>query len=83
MKKTVALLVSAVIGGSTLAACTPKPASADPVAQDFLDAMAERDAEALSDVVDNPQDITKAIDDTFTGLQAEGLTRHSGRRRRQ
>lgn len=74
MKKTVALLVSAVIGGSTLAACTPKPASADPVAQDFLDAMAERDAEALSDVVDNPQDITKAIDDTFTGLQAEGLT---------
>lgn len=74
MKKTVALLVSAVIGGSTLAACTPKPASVDPVAQDFLDAMAERDAEALSDVVDNPQDITKAIDDTFTGLQAEGLT---------
>lgn len=74
MKKTVALLVSAVIGGSTLAACTPKPASVDPVAQDFLDAMAERDAQALSDVVDNPQDITKAIDDTFTGLQAEGLT---------
>lgn len=74
MKKTVALLVSAVIGGSTLAACTPKPASVDPVAQDFLDAMAERDAKALSDVVDNPQDITKAIDDTFTGLQAEGLT---------
>ena len=74
MKKTVALLVSAVISGSTLVACTPKPASADPVAQDFLDAMAERDAEALSEVIDNPQSAVQAIDETFTGLQAEGLT---------
>jgi putative penicillin-binding protein 2 len=74
MKKTVALLVSAVISGSMLVACTPKPASADPVAQDFLDAMAERDAEALSEVIDNPQSAVQAIDETFTGLQAEGLT---------
>lgn len=36
--------------------------------------MAERDAEALSEVIDNPQSAVQAIDETFTGLQAEGLT---------
>ena len=74
MKKTVALLITAVISGGTMAACTPKPASADPVAQEFLDAMTHRDVEALSEIVDNPTLANEAIDDTFSGLQAESLT---------
>ena len=67
-----ALLVAALVGG--LVSCTPKPLDASPVAEDFLAALAERDAEGLAEVIDNPATAQHIIDATWAGLQAESLT---------
>ena len=64
-----ALLVAALVGG--LVSCTPKPLDASPVAEDFLAALAERDAEGLAEVIDNPATAQHIIDATWAGLQAE------------
>ena len=59
---------------SALASCTPKPADAAPVAEDFLAAMSQRDAGTVASLVDIPDDAQSVIDATWDGLQAESLT---------
>lgn len=66
------LLVAALVGG--LVSCTPKPLDASPVAEDFLTALEQRDAEGLAEVIDNPATAQHIIDATWAGLQAESLT---------
>ncbi|MFR9850986.1 hypothetical protein ACL1E8_02550, partial [Corynebacterium striatum] len=52
MKKMVALLCVASVGASSLVACTPKPVSAEPVAEEFISEMESRNNEALAELVD-------------------------------
>lgn len=58
----------------TLASCTPKPVDASPAAEEFLDALATRDAETIASLVDIPATAQPVIDATWDGLQAESLT---------
>lgn len=73
MKKMVALLCAASVGASSLVACTPKPVSAEPVAEEFISGMESRNNEALAELVDDPDATTSTLDATYSGLQAEGL----------
>jgi len=66
------VLVAALAAG--LVSCTPKPVDATPVAEDFLAAVAERDAETIADLIDAPATAQHVIDATWAGLQAEALT---------
>lgn len=67
-------VLTALVTVFTLAACTPKPADATPVAEDFLAALASRDAATLATLVDIPDAAQSVIDGTWEGLQAEALT---------
>lgn len=69
-----ALLATITVAFTLIVACTPKPLSADPVAQDFLDALAARDIEELATLTNDPAEAEAVIGATFDGLQAEGLT---------
>lgn len=73
MRRTTAALAATLLAFS-LASCTPKPADAEPVAEDFLAALSERDVDTLGALVDIPADATGVIAATYDGLQAEGLT---------
>ncbi|OFM03064.1 cell division protein FtsI [Corynebacterium sp. HMSC071F07] len=73
MRKMVALLCAASFGASSLVACTPKPVSAEPVAEKFIADMEARNNDELATLVDNPDATTSTLDATYSGLQAEGL----------
>ncbi|OFN39643.1 cell division protein FtsI [Corynebacterium sp. HMSC077D10] len=73
MKRTSAFLCVAGIMGTSLAACTPKPVAADPVAEDFIAALENHDVDALKSVVDDPDIAAEQYGETYSGLQAEGL----------
>lgn len=73
MKRLPALLSVLVMALSGVVACTPKPADARPVAQEFLEAIAERDWEAVESRVDDPEAALPLIQASVEGLQAEGL----------
>lgn len=61
-----------------LAACTPKPAGPEPVAQQFLTAVAERDTGRAADLSDRPDAAQAALDSAWENLQAESLTASTG-----
>lgn len=73
MKKQLSLLLTTSVVCSGLVACTPKPASVDPVVEDFLSSIENRDVETASSLTDSSALASVAINDTWTGLQAEGL----------
>lgn len=73
MKKQLSLLLTTSVVCSGLVACTPKPASVDPVIEDFLNSIENRDVETASSLTDSSALASVAINDTWTGLQAEGL----------
>lgn len=73
MQRLLALLTGAVVLASALAACTPRPNDAQPAAQAMLDALASRDTEGLSPLVDDASAATASINATWDGLQAESL----------
>lgn len=72
-KSLLAFCVTATITVSGLSACTPRPETADPVAQEFLNAWAEQNYETISEISDQADTTTTALESTFTGLQAEGV----------
>lgn len=74
MKKTVALLCATAVAAGNLVACTPKPVSADPVIEEFVDALQTRNVDELSSLVDNPEDAASVYTTTYDGLQAEGVS---------
>ncbi|MGD7001002.1 penicillin-binding transpeptidase domain-containing protein [Corynebacterium halotolerans] len=73
MRKSVALLMVVGTVAGSLVACTPKPAVAEPVAEEFLEALAARDMDAALEHVDNPAAARTILAATYDGLQAEGL----------
>ncbi|QPK78411.1 penicillin-binding transpeptidase domain-containing protein [Corynebacterium lizhenjunii] len=73
MKKMAALVCATALATTALVACTPKPPSAQPVAQQFAQALEQRDMEALGQVVSQPAQATEVVEATFSGLQAESV----------
>ncbi|MDO5032486.1 penicillin-binding transpeptidase domain-containing protein [Corynebacterium sp.] len=73
MKKLVALLSAACVASTSLVACTPKPVSAEPVAERFIEGMETRNTEELAQLVDKPEETVSTYDATYGGLQAEGV----------
>lgn len=73
MRKALALLVVAGTAAATLAACTPKPAAPEPVAEDFLAALELRDLDEALPLIDNADAARDVLEATFDGLQAEDL----------
>ncbi|MEH0146361.1 penicillin-binding transpeptidase domain-containing protein [Corynebacterium sp. Q4381] len=71
MRRLFALLASIVLTVSA-AGCTPRPNSAEPVAEAFLKALEAR--EDFTAGVDNPAEAQRSTTTTWEGLQAEGLT---------
>ncbi|SER41148.1 penicillin-binding transpeptidase domain-containing protein [Corynebacterium cystitidis] len=72
--KRIWVLLTVILLGASFVACTPKPNSAEPTAQEFIDALARHDTDAIAALVDDSAAATGTIDATFSGLQAEGLT---------
>ncbi|MET4609962.1 membrane peptidoglycan carboxypeptidase [Rhodococcus sp. PvR044] len=71
------ILSSLVVTGALVlgaVACTPKPDGPEPAAQEFLDAVADRDTERAAALSDRPADARSALDAAWEGLQAESLT---------
>ena len=62
MKKLVAVLSVASMAGASLVACTPKPVSAEPVAEQFLEDVETRNNEDLAALVDDPATATDTLD---------------------
>ena len=73
MKKLFALVATVSLSATGVVACTPKPVSAEPVAEEFIEGMESRNNEGLAELTDSPDDATQALDATYSGLQAEGL----------
>lgn len=73
MRRLLAFLLTAALAAAGLVACTPKPPSAEPVAADFLAALAEADLDTVAGLVDSPDEARAATEQTWSGLQAEGL----------
>ena len=74
MNRLAPLALIVVLGGAGLAACTPRPNDAEPVASSFLDAVSQQDYDALASLVDDPAAATDSLRATWHGLQAEGAT---------
>ena len=70
MRRLIALF-SCLFLAVGLAACTPRPDSAEPVAKAFLKALEER-AE-FGKIIDDPSTAQSAAETTWEGLQAESL----------
>ncbi|MFD4180815.1 penicillin-binding transpeptidase domain-containing protein [Rhodococcus sp. NPDC058514] len=71
------ILSSLVVTGALVlgaAACTPKPDGPEPAAQEFLDAVADRDTGRAAELSDRPEEARSALDSAWEGLQAESLT---------
>lgn len=73
MKKQLTLFIAASVACSCLVACTPKPASVDPVVEEFLSSLESRDFDTASALTDSSSLASAALNDSWTGLQAEGL----------
>ncbi|QTH58580.1 penicillin-binding transpeptidase domain-containing protein [Corynebacterium hindlerae] len=72
MRALSAVVVASLVA-TCAASCTPKPDIADPVAQEFVQAMAEGDIEKAASLTDNPDQTTLMLRQTIDGMQAEGL----------
>ncbi|OMC03923.1 penicillin-binding protein [Mycobacterium sp. NS-7484] len=67
------LTVVAVIGGTALSACTPRPDGPEPAAEQFFAELATGDTEAAAALSDRPDDAKTALDEAWNGLQATRL----------
>lgn len=86
MKIAASVAAPAVVSAVCLAClsgCTPRPNDAEPAAEDFLDALASQDYDALAPLVDDPVAATDSIRATWEGLQAEGAEITVGEVRQQ
>ncbi|GAB3085826.1 penicillin-binding transpeptidase domain-containing protein [Corynebacterium aquatimens] len=74
MGTRLAALLSILALAFTATACTPKPKSAEPTAQDFLEALSQFDVDTLASLVDDPTRARESANATIAGMQADGLT---------
>lgn len=66
------LAVLAIAFGAV--ACTPKPNPAEPVAEEFLEALQAFNYEEMAALVDDPAKASDSLSTSVGGLQAEGVT---------
>ena len=71
MKKLVALVATITLASTSVVACTPKPVSAEPVAEEFLQGMESRNNDGLAALTDAPSDAT---DETVPLAEALAFT---------
>ncbi|AQQ15521.1 Beta-lactam-inducible penicillin-binding protein [Corynebacterium glaucum] len=74
MRRLFALLASTMLLAAGLVGCTPRPNSAEPVAEAVLEAIASREFGELPSLVDDPLAAQSSIETTWSGLQAEALS---------
>ena len=73
MRVPLSFVVAVVSGSVGLAACTPKPPSAQPVVEDFLAAVAAQNFDGAAALTDRPGEVSAQVAGSWSGLQAEGL----------
>lgn len=67
------LLATVIVGAVSLVGCTPKPPSAEPVLQEFVQHLAQGDFAAAAALTDQPAAAQAAWEASFEGMQATGL----------
>lgn len=72
-RSVLAAVMTAVMASGGLVACTPRPDTADPVAQDFLNSWSEQDYPAIAEITDQGSTATDIMETTYSGLQAEDV----------
>ena len=72
-RSVVAAVMTTVMASGGLAACTPRPDTADPVAVDFLEAWDNQDYEAFTGITDQADLAATTMQTTYAGLQAEDV----------
>ncbi|MCQ9351621.1 penicillin-binding transpeptidase domain-containing protein [Corynebacterium sp. 153RC1] len=73
MRASQAVILAAAFGASALVACTPKPASVEPVVESFLQQVAEQDFSGAAELTDQASSVASLLETTWGSLQAEGL----------
>lgn len=74
MKRVGGLVAVLLLVAGVIAGCTPKPVSAEPVAEEFLAAFAARDTDTVAELVDQPESALKVMTQSYDGLQAESMS---------
>ncbi|WP_296145798.1 penicillin-binding transpeptidase domain-containing protein [uncultured Corynebacterium sp.] len=74
MKSRLSVLLMVVAVALGAVACTPKPNPAEPVAEEFLDALARFDYEHISTLIDDPATASDSLSSSIGGMQAEAVT---------
>ncbi len=63
-----------MLGAVFLAACTPKPKSAEPVVEEFFSLLAAQDFVGAAQLTDQQDKVASVLEQTWAGLQVETLT---------
>ncbi|ALP50466.1 penicillin-binding transpeptidase domain-containing protein [Corynebacterium glutamicum] len=72
-RSLMALCMTVAFAGGSLTACTPRPDTADPIAEEFLQAWASQDFDTIADVTDQADLATEMLSTSFDGLQADSV----------
>lgn len=73
MRRFLSVLLVAGVAAGQLVGCTPKPASANPVVEQFLDDWQAQNFEAAGQASDNASQAASTLSASWDGLQAEGV----------
>ncbi|MFI5504045.1 penicillin-binding protein [Corynebacterium kutscheri] len=74
MKNSFSAVLVAMMACTTLVACTPKPASAKPVVEEFLSALGHSEFAAAAELTDQKESVEEVLRTSYEGLQAESLS---------
>lgn len=72
-RRATGITLAVCLVGSSLTACTPKPKSAQPVAEEFFHNVAAQDFDAAAQLTDQDDSARELLSRSWEGLQAEGL----------
>ncbi|SMB86127.1 Cell division protein FtsI/penicillin-binding protein 2 [Corynebacterium glucuronolyticum] len=72
-RRIIAACTIAVLTATGLTACTPKPKTANPVVEEFAQALSEENYEAAAALTDDPESALSEFEQSASGLQAEGV----------
>lgn len=71
--QVIAIVTTTIMATMWLTGCTPKPLSAQPVIDEFMQHMSATDFAAAAHLTDQPDTVTQVWETTWNGLQAEAL----------
>lgn len=73
MRIPLSFVVAVALSAVGLVACTPKPPSAQPVVEEFLEDVVAQNFEAAAALTDKPEEVATQVGESWSRLQAEGL----------